>query len=253
MASISGRDKHKKQTELKISAKDAAKLPEKEKSPEQVKAELMAAHSEIDNLNLQLTNAFRSIDHLIKRVAELESSKVYKLRRFLSFYFKRLRNNVKKGDKKNIFSIFFNYVFKRGMRIVRVISAKILKHVSLLVEVKKVVIVEVFSEMLATTADYSQYLYRKLINKSKRKFILNEIKNFKEKPLISIVIPVYDPPIDFFTQALDSVINQLYPNWEICMADDRSTDEEVKEVLDDYASRYPNIKVVYREENGHIS
>ncbi len=40
-------------------------------------------------------------------------------------------------------------MFKRGLKVGRIIAAKILKHVYLLVETKKVVIVEVFSEMLA--------------------------------------------------------------------------------------------------------
>lgn len=225
----------------------------KVKSAEQLNEELKAAHHVIDTQNLQLSHAFRSIDQLIKRVAELESSKIYKLRRFVGFYLKRLRNNVKKGDKKNIFAVMFNYVFKRGLRVLRFVFAKILKHTYLLVEPKKVMIVEVFSEMLATTSDYTQYLYRKQINKSKRKFILNQIKGFKEKPLLSIVIPVYDPPIDFFTLALDSIVNQLYSNWEVCLADDCSKDEEVKELIEQYCSKYPNMKVVYRSENGHIS
>ncbi|MBK7182833.1 MAG: glycosyltransferase [Bacteroidetes bacterium] len=192
-------------------------------------------------------------DLLIKRVAELESSKYFKLKRFLAFYTKRLRSNFSRKDKKNIFSIIYNYMFKRGLKVGRIIAAKILKHVYLLVETKKVVIVEVFSEMLANTAEYSQYLYRKQINKSKRKFILNNIKAFKTQPVFSVVIPVYNPPIDFFTQALDSIVNQLYSNWEICIADDCSTDPEVKEVLDEYCKKYENIKVVYRKENGHIS
>lgn len=254
MASIGNKEnRSRKQIPLKEMSVDKSSLPKKLKDAEQLNEELKAAHHLIDTQNLQLTHAFRSIDQLIKRIAELESSKFYKLRRFIGFYLKRLRNNVKRGDKKSFFSILFNYVFKRGAKVLRTIFAKILKHSYLMVEPKKVMIVEVFNEMLANTAEYNQYLYRKLITKSKRKFILNEIKNFKQAPLVSIVIPVYDPPIDFFTKALDSVIAQLYTNWEICLADDCSKDEEVKEVIESYCNRYPNIRVVYRSENGHIS
>ena len=228
-------------------------LPEPDLDIEQYKGELKKSKSESVHLHSQWANAFRSIDQLIKRIAELESSRIYKLKRFLSFYTKRLRSNFKKGDKKNFFVIIYNYVFKRGIRVARIISAKILKHVYLIVEIKKVVIIEVFSEMLANTADYSQYLYRKQINKSKRKFIVNQIKNFKQKPVFSIIIPVYDPPIDFFTQALDSIIGQIYPHWEICLADDCSKDQEVKELIEEYCLKHSTIKVIYRSENGHIS
>ncbi len=228
-------------------------VPEPNLDIEQYNNELKKSKNEVVHLHSQLANAFKSIDQLIKRVAELESSRVYKLKRFLSFYTKRLRNNFKKGDKKNFFVIVYNYVFKRGIKVGRVISAKILKHTYLLVETKKVIIVEVFNEMLANTQEYSQYLYRKQINKSKRKHILNEIKNFKQNPVFSIVIPVYDPPIDFFTQALDSIINQIYPHWQVCLADDFSKDQEVKDLIEEYCKKNENIRVVYRSENGHIS
>lgn len=254
---LSRRDKERieRNEELLLMKKkqDGTFVLDEEKEIERYKDELKESKVEIKHLHAQLTNAFRSMDLLIKRVAELESSKYFKLKRFLAFYTKRLRSNFSRKDKKNIFSIIYNYMFKRGLKVGRIIAAKILKHVYLLVETKKVVIVEVFSEMLANTAEYSQYLYRKQINKSKRKFILNNIKSFKSQPVFSVVIPVYNPPIDFFTQALDSIVNQLYSNWEICIADDCSTDPEVKEVLDEYCKKYENIKVVYRKENGHIS
>ncbi len=228
-------------------------LPEKIKSAEELNEELKKSRAEVTQLHQQLNNAFRSIEQFQKRIEELESSKIYKLRKFISFYLKRLRNNVKIGGKKNFFSVLFNYVFKKGWKMLRAMSARILKHIYLLVETRKVIIVEVFNEMLATTADYSQYLYRRQLNKSKRKQIQNQIRNFASKPLLSIVIPVYEPPIDFFAQALDSIINQLYTNWEICLADDCSKDEDVKELIEKYRSKHPNIKVIYRTENGHIS
>jgi GT2 family glycosyltransferase len=52
---------------------------------------------------------------------------------------------------------------------------------------------------------------------------------------------------------LDSVIAQLYPNWELCLADDASTAPHVRAVLDEYARRDKRVKVVYRDKNGHIS
>ncbi len=226
---------------------------EEAKEIEKYRYENFKYRNEVVHMRTQLINAYKSIDHLIKRVAQLESSKYYKFRKLLTFYFKRLFKNFKTKEKKGFLSVFYNYVFKRGTKVTRVVLAKILKHTYLLVETKKVVIIEVFAGMLANTAEYSQYLTRKLINKSKRKFIVNQIKNFNQKPVFSIIIPVYEPPIDFFEQALDSIINQIYPYWEICIADDCSKDEEVKEVIEEYRKKHKNIKVVYRTENGHIS
>ncbi|MBI3519313.1 MAG: glycosyltransferase family 2 protein [Bacteroidetes bacterium] len=245
---------------LKENIKDNLTLKERNelldlqlKSRDELVNEVVKSKKDIKHLHEQLHNAFKSIDQLIKRISELESSKFYKLRKFITLYIKRLRGNVKKGNKKNIFSVIYNYVFKRGGRVLRIIFAKILKHIYLLVEVKKVMIVEVFTHLLSNQADYNQYLTRKLITRDKRKIMLGLQKNFLSKPLISIVIPVYNPPINFFRKALDSVVKQIYGNWEICIADDCSTDDEVKEVIEEYRKKYSNIKVVYRTENGHIS
>ena len=50
--------------------------------------------------------------------------------------------------------------------------------------------------------------------------------------------------------AIDSVINQAYPNWELCLADDCSTKGYVARTLKAYAKQDERIKVVLRSENG---
>ncbi|HEX7776046.1 MAG TPA: glycosyltransferase family 2 protein [Parvibaculum sp.] len=73
------------------------------------------------------------------------------------------------------------------------------------------------------------------------------------RPKISILMPVFNPvPSDLY-QAILSVEDQLYPNWELCIADDASTDMRIKDILASAAARDDRIKVVYRDENGHIS
>lgn len=74
-----------------------------------------------------------------------------------------------------------------------------------------------------------------------------------QRPLISVVMPVYNPPIAFLRQALDSVLGQLYPHWQLCIADDASTDMQVKDLLRDYASRDARIKLMFRDVNAGIS
>lgn len=72
-------------------------------------------------------------------------------------------------------------------------------------------------------------------------------------PLISIIVPTYNTDELFLKQCIDSVLNQSYPNWELCLADDASTNENVRDVITDYCQRDSRIKSVFREENGHIS
>lgn len=72
-------------------------------------------------------------------------------------------------------------------------------------------------------------------------------------PKISVVMPVYNPPIEFLEKAIQSVINQVYSNWELCIADDFSTNVQVAELLNQYAAQDSRIKVTFRPENGNIS
>lgn len=73
------------------------------------------------------------------------------------------------------------------------------------------------------------------------------------KTKFSVVMPVYNPPIEFLRQAIESVQAQVYSNWELCIADDLSTNPQVQELLRGVADSDPRIKVVYRDKNGHIS
>ena len=73
------------------------------------------------------------------------------------------------------------------------------------------------------------------------------------QPLFSIVMPVYNVPPIYLKKAIESVLNQAYETWELCIADDNSTDREVKRLLKQYQSRDPRIKVVFRDTNGGIS
>ena len=74
-----------------------------------------------------------------------------------------------------------------------------------------------------------------------------------ELPAISVAMPVFNPPVDMLRDAIESVRSQIYPNWELCIADDCSTDPEVRAVLAEYEGSDSRVKVIRRAENGHIS
>ena len=83
--------------------------------------------------------------------------------------------------------------------------------------------------------------------------IKEEINNFSFNPLISIVMPTYNTNPKFLRQALDSIKDQIYENWELCIADDASTNKEVKQLLNEYKINDKRIKIIFRDKNGHIS
>ncbi len=70
-------------------------------------------------------------------------------------------------------------------------------------------------------------------------------------PSVSVVMPVYNPDPQWLAAAIDSVRNQIHTRWQLCIADDASTDPGVRAVLDKAATD-PRILIRHREENGHI-
>ena len=80
-----------------------------------------------------------------------------------------------------------------------------------------------------------------------------KLQELGRQPLVSILMPVYQTQERWLRRCLDSVLAQVYPNWELCIADDASPSRHVRKVLEEYARRDPRIRVHYRERNGHIS
>jgi len=78
-------------------------------------------------------------------------------------------------------------------------------------------------------------------------------KSFQLQPTLSIVMPTYNTDEVFLRQAIESVVAQSYPNWELCIADDASPKHHVRAVLEEYARHDPRIKVTLCPRNGHIS
>ncbi|SDZ78474.1 Glycosyltransferase, GT2 family [Thiothrix caldifontis] len=86
-----------------------------------------------------------------------------------------------------------------------------------------------------------------------RQRIAERIAILPSCPLISVVMPCYNPKPEWLAEAIESVRSQSYAHWELCIADDASTDSRIREILNGYMTLDPRIKVVFRETNGHIS
>ncbi len=71
-------------------------------------------------------------------------------------------------------------------------------------------------------------------------------------PLISIIVPTFNTPASYLEELIESVKNQLYPRWQLCFADDASTEPHVRSILKEAAADDSRIEVVFRETNGHI-
>ena len=86
-----------------------------------------------------------------------------------------------------------------------------------------------------------------------RAAIAQRISAMPAPELISILMPTYNPNPVHLRAAIESVKAQLYPHWELCIADDASTAAEVRSILEQYRDSDPRIRVFFRPKNGHIS
>lgn len=79
------------------------------------------------------------------------------------------------------------------------------------------------------------------------------VETYKYNPKFSVIIPVYNVSRKYLTECLESILNQTYQNFEICLADDCSTNSETIQTLKEFEKKDSRIHVFYRETNGHIS
>ena len=83
--------------------------------------------------------------------------------------------------------------------------------------------------------------------------IADHIARMATPPKISVVMPAYATPAPLIKAAIASVQAQLYPHWELCIADDGSPGEALWALLEDEARRDARIRIVRRPVNGQIA
>jgi O-antigen biosynthesis protein len=101
---------------------------------------------------------------------------------------------------------------------------------------------------------YDAWLSVNQWNERSRNYLISRLESCQERlPKISVVMPVYNPQVVFLESAIDSVFKQVYQNWELCIADDCSTDAAIAETLNNWAKKDDRICLKFRSENGNIS
>lgn len=91
------------------------------------------------------------------------------------------------------------------------------------------------------------------LDEADREAIQREIGRFPRRPLLSVVMPVFNTPERWLRRAIDSVREQLYPDWELCLADDGSRVAHIRALLEASREEDPRIRLVFRAESGGIS
>jgi len=132
------------------------------------------------------------------------------------------------------------------LRIKKLIPAKILEKVGYSKD--PVLCMSQYPHELNKIEEIQKYAYAEPLLSNK---VQQEINIFDMSPLISIIMPVYNVSPKWLNLAIKSIENQWYTKWELCIADDKSTNQETLEYLK--SLNHPNIKVIYLKENLNIS
>jgi O-antigen biosynthesis protein len=105
---------------------------------------------------------------------------------------------------------------------------------------------------------YVDYRYREWIKRNEPGIrVLERQKQqslvFSYRPKISILTPVWNTGEKWLRLAIESVINQTYDNWELCLVDGGSSKPYIKTILLEFANKDARIKVKFLDENKGIA
>jgi glycosyltransferase involved in cell wall biosynthesis/GT2 family glycosyltransferase len=98
---------------------------------------------------------------------------------------------------------------------------------------------------------YEAYVENTRLTPRLRAAMAEDVSRFAFQPVISILVPVHNVDPKWLRRAVESVRDQIYPHWELCLADDASTNPTTIRYLKSLPAD-PRIKVAFRQTNGHI-
>lgn len=210
-----------------------------------IKDENLKLEKQNHDLNLELNDARNKVVGYANQLRVIEASKTWKIlnlfRKIVSkFRFKRNTNNEKKEIKDRKQAIL--------EELDRILDNKTKKYWLELAERYKKIRNKIEN---TTETDNTYILWMKAndCNEEKYRIQVKQSEEFAIKPKISILVPLYNTPIDFFRELLFAVYFQSYPNWELCLAD--GSPEPLKEIED--MCKDPRVKYYYIGENKGIS
>ncbi len=118
---------------------------------------------------------------------------------------------------------------------------------------KKIFHREQQSRRPAPATDHQKWFEQHRATAQQLERMRNEARTFALQPLISIVTPVFDTPVQRLEEAVESVLAQAYENWELVLIDDGSTEPDLLRVLPNLAGRDPRIVLAKLGKNEGIS
>ncbi len=233
LTEIKHRDKHLQQA---LNELQQQKL-EKENLSNQLNTKLEQALNELQQQKLEKENLSNQLntklEQALNELHAIKNSVSWKLiRRYENFALRMFPQGTIRGRLHELLLVSLRLMIYHGVRDFFVIATR-----------------EFRKQKLGIFRPQIMFVY-KIQGRQMDEF---EIPKFRYGPKISIVMPVYETDPKFLSEAIQSVINQSYKNWELCIVDDGSKKEHVKPILEEYRRKEPRIKVSHLTKNSGIA
>ena len=101
--------------------------------------------------------------------------------------------------------------------------------------------------------DYQLWISENTLSESDIEAAKADIESMAFKPLFSILVPIYDTDPEYLLPMIESVRNQIYPYWQLCLVDDCSPKSYLKHILEHEALDDDRIIIQLNEVNQGIS
>lgn len=124
---------------------------------------------------------------------------------------------------------------------------------------KRPLLTGIHEDSFSVNSEFTDYdeigekIFLRQQNEYTKEQLLKEISSFKIKPLISVIMPIYEPQIKWLIKAIESLQKQYYTNWELCAVDDGSKDRRGIATIEKMAETDSRIRLIKSENNGGIS
>lgn len=102
-------------------------------------------------------------------------------------------------------------------------------------------------------SEYQSWIRQNALTPEEKERMLVETAGFARRPVISLLVPVYNVEPRWLHACVESVKRQLYAHWELCLVDDCSTRRETVDALRSWIGTDTRLKIRFRDANGGIS
>ena len=117
----------------------------------------------------------------------------------------------------------------------------------------KVALIQIKEEYQPTLDKVLWSQHQKQLDQTIKPIIRYRVSIMVQKPLISVLIPTYNTPPELLLKTIASIQQQWYPNWELCICDDASTNKDTLAVLKRESADDPRINIHFSTHNRNIS